>query len=642
MGSRSAAPFLDEDALEKPHTQGADYPTGRGPALPANNSERVATLQKICKSTLAAPQDIDALLKAMSAALDCETVCVSLLTSTRTIISNGTGLMQPGMSFPTGVCHWSLVPQDAQTIIVEDMLEDERMCCHWLVGNCPTVRFYVASPLIAADQHRIGTLCLLDTKPRHFSPGEAAVLNNFSELVIRELEAAWVESTAAQQQLLRSAECYGQPYLVVDMAQERGHILYMSSSAQILTGAGQNAQGAISLADVFSLRDGKAGLQSEFQKQSQSTCVVKGVVCRQKGKDSMFVDVLFRPADSETVDDAALPIGIPSGTCSEVEAHDSMKLYIIFLKPAGYNHKHRSSVPIKGLRLGHLLGTGAFARVYRGLLDGMPVAVKIARDIRDSGTLDGTPTEAAIMSILDHPHIVRQITYTLAGASKGRPSYSEQTHLPEVRLWMVLEFCDKGNLESAMAKGVFLKQRRPDSDVTLRREPALDIVLHTALEIVQGMAYMHSQEVLHCDLSRANVLLKSSPSAKHGFTVRIADFGLSRMADDDQEPDNMTGTPMYKSPESLNSGTFSKASDVYAFGVLLWEMFMGRPAWDGLSSAQLAYAVLVDQQTLDIPEDAPVRLQELLRKMLGEADLRPPFADIVRSLEGCILALTVA
>ena len=51
------------------------------------------------------------------------------------------------------------------------------------------------------------------------------------------------------------------------------------------------------------------------------------------------------------------------------------------------------------------------------------------------------------MSALDHPHIVRQITYTLAGASKGRPSYSEQTHLPEVRLWMVLEFCDKGNLE---------------------------------------------------------------------------------------------------------------------------------------------------------------------------------------------------
>ena len=49
--------------------------------------------------------DADALLKAMSAALDCETVCVSLLTSTRTIISNGTGLMQPGMSFPTGVCH---------------------------------------------------------------------------------------------------------------------------------------------------------------------------------------------------------------------------------------------------------------------------------------------------------------------------------------------------------------------------------------------------------------------------------------------------------------------------------------------------------------------------------------------------------
>ena len=45
-----------------------------------------------------------------------------------------------------------------------------------------------------------------------------------------------MESTAAQQKLLRSAECYGQPYLVVDMAPEGGHILHMSSSAQILTG----------------------------------------------------------------------------------------------------------------------------------------------------------------------------------------------------------------------------------------------------------------------------------------------------------------------------------------------------------------------------------------------------------------------
>ena len=56
----------------------------------------------------------------------------------------------------------------------------------------------------------------------------------------------------------------------------------------------------------------------------------------------------------------------------------------------------------------------------------------------------------------------------------------------------------------------------------------------------------------------ANVLLESSDLVEHGFSVKIADFGLSRMASDDQEPDTETGTPMYKSPESLNSGVFSK------------------------------------------------------------------------------------
>lgn len=74
---------------------------------------------------------------------------------------------------------------------------------------------------------------------------------------------------------------------------------------------------------------------------------------------------------------------------------------------------------------------------------------------------------------------------------------------------------------------------------------------------------------------------------------------------------------------------------MYAFGVLLWEMCVGRLAWDGLSSAQLAYAVLVDKQTLEIPKDAPVGLRDLLRNVLGEADLRLSFVGIVEHLAGC-------
>ena len=57
-----------------------------------------------------------------------------------------------------------------------------------------------------------------------------------------------------------------------------------------------------------------------------------------------------------------------------------------------------------------------------------------------------------------------------------------------------------------------------------------------------------------------NVLLKSDEVAEHGFSAKIADFGLSRMTDDDQEPDMGTGTSIYKSPESLNSGVYSKVS----------------------------------------------------------------------------------
>ena len=75
---------------------------------------------------------------------------------------------------------------------------------------------------------------------------------------------------------------------------------------------------------------------------------------------------------------------------------------------------------------------------------------------------------------------------------------------------------------------------------------------------------------------------------------------------------------------------------MYAFGVLLWELYVGRPAWDGLSSAQLAFTILVNKHTLEIPEAAPERLRDLLRNVLGEASLRLPFAGIVEALQGCI------
>ena len=59
-------------------------------------------------------------------------------------------------------------------------------------------------------------------------------------------------------------------------------------------------------------------------------------------------------------------------------------------------------------------------------------------------------------------------------------------------------------MQGAIAKGVFLKPRRPGDSLDLQRKPALDIILRTALEIAVGMAYMHQQDVLHCDLSRGD------------------------------------------------------------------------------------------------------------------------------------------
>ena len=59
-------------------------------------------------------------------------------------------------------------------------------------------------------------------------------------------------------------------------------------------------------------------------------------------------------------------------------------------------------------------------------------------------------------------------------------------------------------LQSAMAKGVFMKRRGPGDSPSTSREPALDIILRTAIEIAEGMACMHEHDILHCDLSKGD------------------------------------------------------------------------------------------------------------------------------------------
>jgi serine/threonine protein kinase len=276
---------------------------------------------------------------------------------------------------------------------------------------------------------------------------------------------------------------------------------------------------------------------------------------------------------------------------------------------------------------------------------------------------------------------------TTAGAPpppppKPRGSADESTDRPypaparRPQSWLVLEFCDQGSLQEAIDDGRLRTSRDPRSG-----QPDLPAIVACAAEIAAGMAHLHSAPeggVVHGDLSAYNVLL-SSPSSSdssdsasssavaasgggggdaaalggRGYTCKIADLGLARRAASDGDNKNsescgggsgsdganppplLHGTVTHAAPEVLSGATPpTRASDVWAFGVLLWSMWVGARPWSGMTHGEIVAAVARDGKALVWPDDAPEGLAALGEACLARdpAD-RPTFAEVLEILQ---------
>src|SRR6185295_14119865 len=139
------------------------------------------------------------------------------------------------------------------------------------------------------------------------------------------------------------------------------------------------------------------------------------------------------------------------------------------------------------------------------------------------------------------------------------------------------------------------------------RLPA-DKALDIARQLCAGLAAAHERGVIHRDLKPANVMLDGRGK------VRIADFGLAVVAHGTATPDDRAGTPAYMAPEQLAGAPLSVQSDIYALGLVLYEVFTGRP--------------LLDARTLDELRGMQRDL-ERLRLTAGDINLDPAVAHVI-------------
>jgi serine/threonine protein kinase len=271
-------------------------------------------------------------------------------------------------------------------------------------------------------------------------------------------------------------------------------------------------------------------------------------------------------------------------------------------------------------RVEALLGEGGLGMVYRATHVGIdrPVAVKVLlpdllpnKDLRQR-----FDREVKTLSRLSHPHIV---TLTDSGVLDSGVGY------------LVMELLEGETLEDRIRKEGALA---PDRAITIARQ------------ILLAVAEAHGKSVLHRDIKPANVFL--TPLADGGAHVKLLDFGLAKVRNDVvSDPGayptltadgTIVGTPTYMAPEQAGGSTVDATTDVYAIGIVLFEMLAGKPPFTGESKLEIIRAHLASTPP-DLSDVLPsLRPTPELRALIAKA-LAKDRADRYASARDMLAAL---
>ena len=225
------------------------------------------------------------------------------------------------------------------------------------------------------------------------------------------------------------------------------------------------------------------------------------------------------------------------------------------------------------------LGYGTFGKVYETIdtLTGDRVAVKLFNgEFENNGYLQ----ELGLLFDKAHPNIVDVLSF---GYSRGRK-------------YLVYEYVGGGSLRQLMV-------RQP----RIQPETALAI----CNQILNGLQFAHEHDVVHRDLKPENILLSNSGWP---FTIKICDFGLAARLSDKQRLSSSFGSTAYMAPEQFGEN-YDNRVDLYAVGVLLYEMLFGQRPYRG-DAASILYAH--NNVELALPDDGPPRVIEFLEKSLSK------------------------
>uniref|UniRef100_A0A8C4HUM4 receptor protein-tyrosine kinase n=1 Tax=Dicentrarchus labrax TaxID=13489 RepID=A0A8C4HUM4_DICLA len=297
---------------------------------------------------------------------------------------------------------------------------------------------------------------------------------------------------------------------------------------------------------------------------------------------------------------------------SEEEKHlnPGVKIYVdpfTYEDPDQAIHEFAKEIDVSSIHIERVIGMGEFGEVCSGRLRvqgkrEIYVAIKSLKAGYSDKQRRDFLSEASIMGQFDHPNIIR-----LEGVvTRCKP------------LMIITEYMENGSLDAFL--------RKHDGQFTVIQ------LVGMLRGIASGMKYLSDMSYVHRDLAARNILVNSN------LVCKVSDFGLSRVLEDDPEAAYTTRIPIrWTAPEAIAYRKFTTASDVWSYGIVMWEVvsYGERPYWD--MNNQDVIKAMEEGYRLPAPMDCPVVLHQLMLDCWErERAERPTFSQILNMLDKLI------
>ncbi|KAK9862812.1 hypothetical protein WJX84_010911 [Apatococcus fuscideae] len=429
-----------------------------------------------------------------------------------------------------------------ELLIVEDALEDARFRDNPLVAGDPRIRFYAGAPLIIFDNVRIGSLCVIDFKPRNLDAAIYNLLFNFAALVVREIERAdhnlrWQKALDPKSAIQRPDDLTDLDYMtdvvmILDIQNPDWKTLYANNCLEDVTGLSRAQE---------ETRQAMETNNQELKFSAEFTLVASPTSGSKQGAMLMF-----------HCRQALLPIQSARHHNTSAESAPNMS-----------NDAFSINVPA-------MLTNNAEQVAQR-------YYIATVRAARSSKTVTREISSSALQDVTN----IQQGRAALNAGATGKSPRNKQRRKSQLGLgkklvetWIVREACDKGMLKDAIEKGMLLTERSRQAGL-----PNMITIIRTVQEIAQGLAHIHQAGLAHGDLSSTSIFLQTANPSNHAdFCVKILDFEAICVEGQPSKRVEMTYVG-HLAPEVLTGGNRTQAGDIYSFGILLWELLTGELVW---------------------------------------------------------------